>query len=65
MGLAAFNRLRRLKAEEAAKQEEGTPFDNMSIEDLKAYAEENEIDLGRSSSHDGILKKIVEATSKE
>ena len=39
---------------------DGTPFDNMSVEELKAYAEENGIDIGQSTSQKGILKKILE-----
>jgi len=45
--------------------EEVSKFDNMSIEELKAYAEENEIDIGQSTSQKGILKKILEAESKK
>jgi len=43
-------------------EETASPFDNMSIEELKAYAEVNGIDIGQSTSQKGILKKIVEAT---
>ena len=34
---------------------------NMSIKELKAYAEEKEIKLGKATSKEGILKKILEA----
>lgn len=33
-------------------------LESMTIEELKAYAEENDIDLGKSTSHAGILEKI-------
>lgn len=31
---------------------------SMTLEELKSYAEENDIDLGKSTSHTGILEKI-------
>lgn len=34
---------------------------NMSIKELKAYAEEKEINLGKATSKERILKKILEA----
>jgi hypothetical protein len=40
----------------------GSEFDNMSIDELKAYAETNGIDIGQSTSQKGIMKKIIEAT---
>jgi len=36
-------------------------LEDMSVEDLKAYAADHGIDIGKSSSQDGILKKIKEA----
>jgi negative regulator of replication initiation len=36
------------------------PLEEMSVEDLKGYAADHEIEIGRSSSQDGILKKIQE-----
>jgi len=36
-------------------------LEEMSVEDLKAYAADHGIEIGRSSSQDGILKKIKEA----
>lgn len=35
-----------------------TSLEDMSVEDLKAYAADHGIDIGKSSSQDGILKKI-------
>jgi hypothetical protein len=40
---------------------EPTKFDGMDIEQLKAYAAENNIDIGSSTSINGITKKIIEA----
>ena len=34
-------------------------FNNMTIEELKAYAEENNIDIGKATSKEGILKKLL------
>lgn len=36
-------------------------FNNMTVEELKAYAEDKGIDIGQSTSQKGILKKIFEA----
>lgn len=36
-------------------------FSKMSLEELKAYATENEIDTGNATSEKGIVKKIREA----
>ena len=36
-------------------------LENMSIKQLKAYAEEKEINLGKATRKEGILKKILEA----
>lgn len=44
----------------------GNPdFSNMSIEELKMYAEANNIDLGKSTSFNGILKKIEQAVDAQ
>jgi len=37
------------------------PFEEMTVEELIAYAKENSIDIGNSTSVKGILKKITEA----
>lgn len=34
------------------------PLANMSVEELLAYAQEKQIDIGRATSRDGILEKI-------
>ncbi|MGE4214137.1 MAG: hypothetical protein AB7E42_05085 [Anaerotignaceae bacterium] len=36
-------------------------LEEMSVEELMAYAKENSIDIGNSTSAKGILKKITEA----
>lgn len=47
--------------DEPEKDDGGSEFDNMTVEELKAYAEEKGIDIGQSTSQKGILKKILEA----
>ena len=37
----------------------------MTLDELKLYAEEKGIDIGNSTSRDGILKKIKNAESAE
>lgn len=37
-------------------------FSKMTVEELKAYAEEHGIDIGNASSQSGIAKKIREAS---
>lgn len=36
-------------------------LEDMSIEELKQYAEENNIDLGRTNSKNGIIEKIKQS----
>lgn len=36
-------------------------LENMTVDELKAYAEEKGIDLGKATSQKGILEKILEA----
>mgnify|MGYP003415417619 CR=1 FL=1 len=40
-------------------------LEKMSVDGLKDYAKEFDIKLGRASSKDGIIEKIVKAQSKE
>lgn len=40
---------------------EPSKFEGMDVEQLKAYAEEHGIEIGNSSSVNGITKKIVDA----
>lgn len=43
------------------EDEEKTGLAAMNIDELKAYAEEHNIDIGKSVSQQSILKKIVDA----
>jgi hypothetical protein len=40
---------------------EKPPYEGMSVEELKQYAEDNGIDIGNATSENGIIKKIKEA----
>lgn len=40
-------------------------INDMSVEELRAYAEERKIDIGKSSSRDGILEKIKAAMKQD
>jgi len=40
-------------------------LEEMTAEELKAYAEENGIDIGKATSQEGILKKIQEAAEEQ
>ncbi|MFR2889220.1 MAG: hypothetical protein ACLTDM_13605 [Clostridium butyricum] len=40
-------------------------LDQMEVEELKAYAEERGIDIGKATSQSGILEKIKETESPE
>lgn len=46
-------------------KKEDNPFDGMSIDELKAYAADQNIDLGKASTEEGIIKKIEEAQKTE
>lgn len=37
------------------------PLEEMTIDELKAYAAERNIDIGKATTEDGIIKKIEEA----
>lgn len=41
------------------------PFDGMSIDELKMYAEQRNIDVGKATTEEGIIKKIEEAQKAE
>lgn len=53
----------KLESEDTPAEDVGVPvdFDTMEIEELINYAKEHNIDLGKSTSKNGILKKIEEA----
>ena len=69
MSATAFQRMRREKTLEKALNEKvkesadenTSELANLSLEELKAYANEKGIDIGQSTSQKGILKKIQEA----
>ncbi|MDF2907571.1 MAG: hypothetical protein K0R34_2892 [Herbinix sp.] len=42
-------------------EKEPSKFDGMNVDQLKEYAAEHSIELGNSSSINGIIKKITEA----
>lgn len=44
---------------------ENVNFDNMNVEQLRLYAEEHNIELGKATSHKGILTKILSVEQKE
>jgi hypothetical protein len=46
------------------QEKEPGKFDGMTVDQLKAYAEEHGIDIGNSSSVNGIIKKIADAEKK-
>lgn len=39
-------------------EEPTSPFDGMTVDELKAYAAEKNIDIGNATSQAGIIKKI-------
>lgn len=51
--------------EDDGKQYDIPELEDMTIEELQAYAEEKGIDLGKATSQEGILKKILEAEEVE
>lgn len=46
-------------------KKEESPFDGMSVDELKAYAEQHNIDIGNATTEKGIIKKIEEAQKTE
>lgn len=67
MSATAFQRMRR----EAAKKEivNSTEIEKelskMTVEELKEYAQEKNIDIGKATSQSGILEKIKEVEKVE
>lgn len=57
MSATAFQRMRR----EAALRAASVDLEDMEVEQLIAYAEKAGISLGKSTSKEGILKKIKDA----
>lgn len=60
-------KLVKVVGEVATKQDDtpDNPFEGMSVEELKAYAEEHNIDIGKATTEEGIIKKIEEAQKAE
>lgn len=59
MSATAFQRMRRETAiKKATKEKTSINLDDMEVEELKEYAEKNNIDIGKSTSKAGILEKI-------
>lgn len=54
------NELEKLKAS-GLISDTADSLSEMSVEELKAYAEENGIDIGNATSQSGIIKKIRES----
>lgn len=53
---------------DVASKQDDTPdnqFVGMSIDELKSYAEERNIDIGKATTEEGIIKKIEEAQKVE
>lgn len=46
------------KTEEATQDQQDITLEDMAVEELRAYAQEKGIDLGKSTSQSGILEKI-------
>lgn len=46
-------------------QSPDSPFVGMSIDELKTYAAERNIDIGKATTEEGIIKKIEEAQKAE
>ena len=49
---------------DVAKKQSNTPdsqFEGMTVTELKAYAEQNNINIGKATTEEGIIKKIEEA----
>ena len=74
--LRVLQELEALKAKQAAvdktdaKQEDDSDLDldgmeSMDLDMLKAYAEENDIDIGKANTKEGVIKKIKEQMQKE
>lgn len=40
-------------------------FEGMTIDELKTYAEQRQIDIGKATTEEGIIKKIEEAQKTE
>lgn len=68
--LDELNALKAEKQDNNAEQEWDAPgldvdaLEGMDLDMLKAYAEENDIDIGKANTKEGIIKKIKEQLQK-
>lgn len=68
--LDELNALKAEKQDNDAEQEWDAPgldvdaLEGMDLDMLKAYAEENDIDIGKANTKEGIIKKIKEQLQK-
>ena len=68
MSATAFQRMRReaaVKKEIENKPSEEKQLSEMNADELKAYAEKNNIDIGKATSKSGILEKIQSVEKAE
>lgn len=68
MSATAFQRIRReaaVKKEIENKLGEEKQLSEMSADELKVYAEKNNIDIGKATSKSGILEKIQSVEKAE
>lgn len=50
---------------EVAVDNTPSEFEGKTLDELKAYAEEHKIDIGKASTEEGIIKKIEDAQKAE
>lgn len=67
MSATAFQRMRRkaAKKEIVNNPEREKELSKMTVDELKEYAQEKNIDIGKATSQSGILEKIKEAEKVE
>lgn len=67
--LIAWFKTKGYKVEEADQDPKGSgeevKLEEMTAEEMKTYAEENGINIGKATSQEGILKKIQEAAEEK
>ncbi|PAE20508.1 hypothetical protein CHH80_10875 [Bacillus sp. 7504-2] len=49
---------------EKIEEQQASKFEGKSAEELKAYAQEHGIDIGKATTEEGIIRKIVESQQK-
>ena len=53
------------RVEKTEKEKASSAFDKMSVDELKAYAAEKNVNIGNATTKAGIIKKIQEAEKPE